>query len=147
MNRKEKFFELAKHFGIDDPDYRESIVGMCSTMDERVWKKAADNPVADDFGMQTGLQISREIYLKYFKARHKEDWSLIHELTDAKLYLHSCGAVSELIPDLIDCGLNEQRLLPFGTPAHVLQPDQPLENIFAMMNAAVKYGRYPVRND
>jgi hypothetical protein len=26
----------------------------------------------------------------------------------------------------------------------VLQPDQPLENIFAMMNAAVKYGRYPI---
>jgi uroporphyrinogen decarboxylase len=156
--------------------------------------------MADDFGMQTGLQISRETYQKYFKPRHKEVWSLIHDLTDAKLYLHSCGAVSELIPDWIECGLDiiqslqplakgmdaatlkkkfggkivlwggldEQRLLPFGTPeqidaevkriigifapgggyvfapAHVLQPDQPLENIFAMMNAAVKYGRYPI---
>ena len=158
--------------------------------------------MADDFGMQTGLQISPDMYRKYFKHRHKEVWGLIHELTDAKIYLHSCGAISELIPDWIEVGLDiieslqpratgmepeklkkefggkivlwggldEQFILPFGTqeevdaevkriieiyapgggyvfsPAHVIQPDQPLENIFAMWNAVEKYGKYPIKS-
>jgi uroporphyrinogen decarboxylase len=61
---------------------------------------------ADDFGTQTGLQISLELYRKYFKERHMEMWRYIHNLTNAKIYLHSCGAVSELIPDWIENGLD-----------------------------------------
>jgi len=157
--------------------------------------------MADDFGSQTGLQISPETYRKYFKKRHEEVWKHIHNLTDAKLYLHSCGSVSDLIPDWIEIGLDiiqslqpraknmeaerlkkdfggkivlwggfdVQDVLPYGTPdeidkevkrimeifapcggyvfspAHVIQPDVPLENIFAMFDAAVKYGKYPVK--
>jgi uroporphyrinogen decarboxylase len=35
-----------------------------------------------------------------------EMWRYIHNLTNAKIYLHSCGAVSELIPDWIENGLD-----------------------------------------
>ncbi len=157
---------------------------------------------ADDYGMQTGLQLSPEMYRKYFKPRHKEVWDHIHNLTDAKIYLHSCGGVSELIPDWIEIGLDiieslqprakgmkaeklkkdfggkivlwggldVQHILPYGTPeevdaevkriieiyapgggyvfspAHVIQPDVPLENIFTMWNAVEKYDKYPVDN-
>jgi uroporphyrinogen decarboxylase len=33
-------------------------------------------------------------------------WNRIRQLTNAKIMLHSCGAVSELIPDLIEAGVD-----------------------------------------
>ncbi len=36
---KQKLEELAEYFGVKDPEYRENIVGMCSTMDERIWSR------------------------------------------------------------------------------------------------------------
>jgi len=61
---------------------------------------------ADDFGMQTGLQISENMYEKYFKKRHQKIWSHIHNLTDAKIYLHSCGSISDLLPHWIEDGVD-----------------------------------------
>lgn len=60
----------------------------------------------DDLGMQTGLQISPEMYRKYVKPCHERMFSLVHEKTDAKIWLHTCGSVYEIIPDLIEVGVD-----------------------------------------
>ena len=62
--------------------------------------------VADDLGMQEGLLISPQLYRKYVKPRQKEFYSFIKERTDAKLLLHSCGSIYEIIPDLIEIGVD-----------------------------------------
>ena len=31
------------------------------------------------------------------------------------------------------------------SPAHVIQPDVPIENIFEMFDAAIKYEKYPIK--
>ncbi|MCD6308504.1 MAG: methyltransferase, partial [Candidatus Latescibacteria bacterium] len=60
----------------------------------------------DDLGMQTGPQISPAMYREFFKPRHAALWNRAKELADVKVNLHSCGGVRELIPDLIEAGLD-----------------------------------------
>ena len=60
----------------------------------------------DDLGMQTGPQISPAMYREFFKPRHTILWNRAKELADVKVNLHSCGGIRELIPDLIEAGLD-----------------------------------------
>ena len=60
----------------------------------------------DDLGMQTGPQISPDMYREFFKPRHKILWNRAKELADVKVNLHCCGGIRELIPDLIEAGLD-----------------------------------------
>jgi len=59
----------------------------------------------DDLGMQTGPQISPAMYREFFKPRHKLMWNRAKELAAVRVMLHSCGGIRELLPDLIDAGL------------------------------------------
>ncbi|MEW6741759.1 MAG: uroporphyrinogen decarboxylase family protein [Planctomycetota bacterium] len=60
----------------------------------------------DDLGMQTGPQISAKMYREFFKPRHRTLWQRAKELARVKVMLHCCGGVRELLPDLIDAGLD-----------------------------------------
>ncbi len=59
----------------------------------------------DDLGMQIGLQISPEIYREMIKPYHKKLYSFIRSKTKAKIWMHSCGSVYDIIPDLIEVGV------------------------------------------
>jgi len=60
----------------------------------------------DDLGMQTGPQISPDMFREFFKPRYKQMWSRAKELADVYVMLHCCGGVRELIPDMIEAGLD-----------------------------------------
>ena len=60
----------------------------------------------DDLGMQSGPQISPAMYRAFFKERHARLWGRAKELADVKVKLHSCGGIRQLLPDLIDAGLD-----------------------------------------
>jgi uroporphyrinogen decarboxylase len=60
----------------------------------------------DDLGMQSGPQISPAMYREFFKPRHALLWRRAKELADVKVMLHCCGGVRELLPDLIEAGLD-----------------------------------------
>jgi len=60
----------------------------------------------DDLGMQSGPQISPDMYRRVFKPRHRKLWRRAKELAPVKVMLHSCGGIRELLPDLIDAGLD-----------------------------------------
>ncbi len=60
----------------------------------------------DDLGMQTGPQISPAMYDEFFQPRHQMLWNRAKELADVKVMLHCCGGVRELLPSLIDAGLD-----------------------------------------
>jgi len=61
---------------------------------------------SDDLGMQTGPMISPRMYREFFKPRHAAMWARAKKLANAKVMLHCCGAVRQLLPDLIDAGLD-----------------------------------------
>jgi uroporphyrinogen decarboxylase len=60
----------------------------------------------DDLGMQSGPQISPTMYREFFKPRHKLMWERAKQLAKVKVMLHCCGGVRELLPDLIEAGLD-----------------------------------------
>jgi len=60
----------------------------------------------DDLGAQNGPLISPEIFKELFKAQYKKMYDLVHNISDCKICLHSCGSVYEFIPDLIDIGMD-----------------------------------------
>lgn len=60
---------------------------------------------SDDLGMQKSLQISPDIYRKFIKPCHKRLFSFIRSKTKAKIWMHSCGSVYDIIPDLIEVGV------------------------------------------
>jgi len=59
-----------------------------------------------DFGTQNGLFISPNAYRDLYQPFHKQINAFIHERTNWKVFIHSCGAVAELIPDLIESGFD-----------------------------------------
>jgi hypothetical protein len=79
-----------------------------------------------DFGTQTGLFASLESYRDLFKPFHTAVNKKIHELTGWKTFIHSCGAVFDLIPDLIDAGfdiLNPVQISARGMDARKLKQE------------------------
>ncbi|MBP7051433.1 MAG: methyltransferase [Phycisphaerae bacterium] len=60
----------------------------------------------DDLGMQTGPMLSPKMYCEFFKPRHKVLWNRAKELANVKVMLHCCGGVRELLPHLIEAGLD-----------------------------------------
>jgi uroporphyrinogen decarboxylase len=59
----------------------------------------------DDLGTQRGPWISPAMYRKLIKPYHKRLYDFIHSRTNAKVFMHSCGSVYDLVPDLIDVGV------------------------------------------
>lgn len=60
----------------------------------------------DDVGSQNSLLLSPRLYRKLLKPRQKRLVDAIKAKTDAKVFIHSCGAIRPLIPDLIEIGFD-----------------------------------------
>ncbi len=69
-------------------------------------KVAAVFVTGTDFGMQTGSFISVQTYRDLYRPFHKivNDW--IHQHTQWRSFIHSCGSVYALIPDFIAAGFD-----------------------------------------
>jgi uroporphyrinogen decarboxylase len=102
----------------------------------------------DDWGQQEGMIFGADIWRKLFKKRLKILYDAVHS-AGLPVSIHSCGDITEIIPDLIDIGVNmisplqaealdfrflkkeygkyltfwggvsTQKTLPYGTPADV----------------------------
>lgn len=59
-----------------------------------------------DFGTQNSLFISADAYKELYKPFHKKVNDLVHSKSNWKTFIHSCGAVRELIPEFIDAGFD-----------------------------------------
>jgi uroporphyrinogen decarboxylase len=61
---------------------------------------------SDDLGHQQGLLVSAETYRRFLKPRHARVRAAIRKRTDAPQYFHSCGAIREILPDMIEAGVD-----------------------------------------
>ncbi len=61
--------------------------------------------IYDDMGYRNGLLFSPEIYRSQLKDAHAMVCDFFHE-RGGKVILHSCGCVKELLPDLIEAGID-----------------------------------------
>ena len=62
--------------------------------------------IGDDLSAQNGPLFPPRIYRSIVKPRHKQLVQYIKSRTSAKIWYHSCGAVTEYIPDLLDNGID-----------------------------------------
>ena len=76
----------------------------------------------DDLGMDTGMFMSREKYRELFWPRHKQLNEYVHKHSGMKTFLHSCGSIYPIIPDLIEAGYDI--LNPVQTTARDMEPER-----------------------
>lgn len=76
--------------------------------------------MGDDLGTQHGPQISPQLYREMIKPRHQRVYSTVKEQSDIYVFLHSCGAIFDFIPDLIEAGVDI--LNPVQTSARGMDP-------------------------
>jgi len=60
----------------------------------------------DDLGSQNALIMGPELYRRFIKPCHKQIYDFIHSKTKAKIFMHSCGSIFDIIPDLIEIGVD-----------------------------------------
>ena len=60
----------------------------------------------DDLGMQDRPIISPEMYNRGIKKYHKRMYDFINSKTRAKIFHHSCGSVYDLLPYMIETGID-----------------------------------------
>ncbi|HOP12182.1 MAG TPA: uroporphyrinogen decarboxylase family protein [Oscillospiraceae bacterium] len=74
----------------------------------------------DDLGTNDGPFMNPEIYRKFFKPRHTMLCNYVHKHSGMKTFLHSCGSLRALMPDLIEAGYDI--LNPVQTTARGMDP-------------------------
>ena len=150
--------------------------------------------LGDDIGMQRTIMMSEGLYGEWLKPRLRRVIDAARAVNpDIIIFYHSCGHVTELIPQLIEAGIDvlnpvqpecmdfraihdafgdrlsfhgtigTQSVMPFGTPedvrrkvfenldiagrqgglyvcpTHLLEPEVPVENVVAYIQACVDY--------
>jgi hypothetical protein len=59
-----------------------------------------------DFGAQNGPFISPKAYRDLYQPFHKIINTWVHENTGWKTYIHSCGSIFKLLPDILEAGFD-----------------------------------------
>lgn len=80
----------------------------------------------DDLGMQSGPMISLSTYREMIKPYQKRFFKYVKKSFNKPILFHSCGAVREFIPDLIEVGvdaLNPVQLSASGMELEGLKRD------------------------
>jgi uroporphyrinogen decarboxylase len=75
----------------------------------------------DDLGMSSGPFMDGDTYRELFKPRHKILCDYVKANSKMHTYIHSCGSISLLMPDMIEAGI--EIFNPVQTNAYLMQPD------------------------
>ncbi len=62
--------------------------------------------ISDDMGTQAGPLIRPALYRQMVKPYHRRYVDLIHAHSDAKIVMHACGSVADLVEDYIEVGID-----------------------------------------
>ena len=76
----------------------------------------------DDLGMDSGPFMPPELYRKLFKPHHSRLCDYVHSHTSMKTFLHSCGSIYQLLPDLIEAGFDV--INPVQTNCRDMEPEK-----------------------
>ena len=138
---------------IEHPQFVEDLLDAILEFNLGIIRNAARFPAdaiyfGDDWGQQQGMLMGPALWRRFLKPRLAQQYAAVKE-TGKKVFIHSCGQVVEVFPDLIEIGLDcfnpfqpevidvfaakrefgdrlsffggvsTQHLLPYGTPAEV----------------------------
>ena len=75
----------------------------------------------DDLGMTTGPFMDVDTYKTLFKPRHKMLCDYVKVHSNMHTFIHSCGSISMLMPDMIEAGI--EIFNPVQTNAYKMEPE------------------------
>jgi len=94
----------------ENPGFVNDLLDAITEFNLAIIDESAKYPIdgmrfGDDWGQQSGLIMGPELWRKFIKPRIRKMYSRVraHGL---KVFIHSCGDVEEIFPDLIECGLD-----------------------------------------
>lgn len=92
-----------------DPFADELFDGILA-FDEALVRRALSYDVdgvrfGDDWGQQQGLIMGPVLWRRYIKPRVSRLYGLVRN-AGRKVFIHCCGKVDEILPDLIECGVD-----------------------------------------
>ena len=101
-----------------EPENVEKLADLVFGFENDVIRQMADYgfhavSLWDDWGTQTDLMVAPDYWRRVFKPRYKEQFRIAHE-HGLDVFFHSCGKVDEIVPDLIEVGVD---MLNLGQPA------------------------------
>jgi uroporphyrinogen decarboxylase len=76
----------------------------------------------DDLGTTGGLFMPPDTYRELFKPRHTLLNKFVHENSQMKTFLHSCGSIYRIMPDLIEAGYDI--INPVQTNCFEMEPEK-----------------------
>jgi len=122
--------EVLMAMAAGDPFADELFDGIM-TFDESVVRRALEFDVdgvrfGDDWGQQQGLIMGPVLWRKYIKPRVARLYGLVKS-AGRRVFIHCCGKVDEIFPDLIECGVD------------VFNPFQP--EVMDVQDIKRRYGR------
>jgi len=98
------------------PGFAEALLDIITELKMQYWGRALDTvgtnvlvvSEADDIATQRGPIISPAMYRRFIAPRHRRLFGFIRKRAQARVYIfyHSCGAVKDLIPQLLDEGID-----------------------------------------
>ena len=100
----------------------DTLCGFAETALREVGHLVDAVSIGDDMGIQTQAFMSTDLYRRMVKQHHKRYIDAIRRHSSAYVVLHSDGAIFDLIPDLIDAGV--QVLNPIQTNAVGMDPER-----------------------
>lgn len=97
-----------------EPEFIEALADRVFAIEEEIIRLLPEYGfdavgLADDYGTQDGLFMSVPMWNSIIKPRLKRQVDLAHSL-GLDVYLHSCGRIIDLIPEIIDCGVDALNL-------------------------------------
>jgi uroporphyrinogen decarboxylase len=114
---------------IESPNKAESLLDRLTEIHLENLEKFLDSvegyiqiiQMGDDLGTQLAPQISPQMYRRFFKPRHRLIFERVRRRTGIHVFLHSCGAIAPLLPDLIEIGV--EIINPVQTSARGMDPE------------------------
>ncbi len=101
---------------IANQSFAEALLDIITEIKMKYWARALElvgpNVMmvseADDLASQNRCLVSPDLYRKLIKPRHTKLFAFIQKQArvPVKIFYHSCGAISELLPDLIESGID-----------------------------------------
>jgi uroporphyrinogen decarboxylase len=95
---------------VEDPAFADDLLDRIAEFNLRLIEKACALPIdammfGDDWGQQTGLLMGPAAWRRFIKPRISRMYAAV-KARGKRVFIHSCGKVDELFPELIECGLD-----------------------------------------
>ena len=94
-----------------EPEFTKEFLEYINENNIKMLKKVTAVPgidgvlVGDDYGTQRSMLMSADMWREYFKEGKRREFEVIHD-AGLDVWLHSCGNIREIMPDLVEIGLD-----------------------------------------